>query len=307
MKRFIETHFSFVLVLACVAGLIVPGMPDLPNSSAVMALAVLMFVSCYRLRDAKISDLKWRDVATFYLLRYMMLPLILWWVASQIVPTYAVGVFLQSVLPAAVASPAFTVIYGGTVTIAFAVVIASQLLTPALIPLQFVALGGGHVSPSPQQLFITLVLCILLPMALYALVRKHKKSADWFYAQTKLISILLIAFVIALAIAKQRDVILHNLDSLLVALIVNLCCFAAYMLFGWFFAARKNLEERIAFTTCSSFNNAALGVSLALMHFAPEVVLFVAVGEIVWALLPTMMKGWIMVIGNWNRNVKKFQ
>lgn len=290
LRRLIETHLGLIMILACVAGLTVPGMPDIPNASAVVTLAVLMFVSCYRLRDGKVADIRWRDIAVFYALRYGLLPLLLWWAASWLVPLYAVGVFLQSVLPAAVSSPAFTAIYGGAVAAAFAIVIVSQLLTPALIPLQFTLLGGGHVTPSPEQLFVTLVICILLPMAFYALLRRHAGSSDWFYANSKLISILLIAFVIALAVAKQRDVILGHLDALLIALIVNLVCFAAYIAFGWLFAARRRREERLAFATCSGFNNAALGVSLALMHFAPEVVLFVAVGEIAWSLLPMMMR-----------------
>jgi predicted Na+-dependent transporter len=298
MKKIIETHFGLVLLLSCAAGMILPGMPDLPNVSAVITLAILMFVSCYKLRDGKFSDIRWRDVAVFYLLRYGVLPLLLWYIASWLVPVYAAGVFLQSVLPAAVASPAFTAIYGGAVAVSFAVVIASQLLTPALIPLQFALIGGEHVTPSPQQLAVTLVMCILLPMLVYAFTRRHQKSADWFYAQNKIISILLIAFVIALAVAKQREVILHNLDALLIALIANICCFTAYMLFGWFFAGKRSHEERIAFATCSGFNNAALGVSLALMHFAPEVVLFVAVGEIAWAILPMMMKWWLRWLGD---------
>lgn len=293
MRHFIENRFSLVLLLSCAAGMLLPGMPDLPNVSAVITLAILMFISCYKLRDGKFSDINWHDITVFYLLRYGALPLALWWIASQVVPVYAPGVFLQSVLPAAVASPAFTAIYGGAVAVAFAVVIASQLLTPALIPLQFTLIGSEHVTPSPEQLAVTLVACILLPMLVYACVRNHKKSADWFYAQNKIISILLIAFVIALAVAKQRDVILHNLDALVIALLANLCCFAAYMLFGWFFAAKRSREERIAFATCSGFNNAALGVSLALMHFAPEVVLFVAVGEIAWSILPMMMKSFL--------------
>jgi predicted Na+-dependent transporter len=295
VKELVEKNFGLVLLLSCVVGMVMPGMPDLPSVSAVITLALLMFISCYKLRDGKISEIRGRDIAVFYLLRYGVLPLLLWWIASRLAPVYATGVFLQSVLPAAVSSPAFIAIYGGAVAVGFAVVIVSQLLTPALIPLQFMAIGGNHVSPSPQQLAVTLVVCILLPMFVYAFTRSHKKSAEWLYAQNKFISILLIVFVIALAVAKQREVILHNLDALLIALFVNLCCFAAYMLFGWFFAAKRSREERIAFATCSSFNNAALGVSLALMHFAPEVVLFVAVGEIAWSILPMMMRGFLRI------------
>ncbi len=39
------------LILSCLAGLMIPGVGRLPNQSVVAALALLMFISCYRLND----------------------------------------------------------------------------------------------------------------------------------------------------------------------------------------------------------------------------------------------------------------
>ncbi len=316
MRHFIETHFGFVLILSCLGGLIIPGMPQLPNESSIVALAMLMFISCYKLRDGGFEHISWRDVAVFYVLRYALLPPVMWFIAHALIPEYATAVFLLSVLPAAVSSPAFTNIYGGTVASAFAIVLVSQLATPFMIPFQFALIGNAQVTPSVAQLFITLVWCILVPMALYQLARKHKASAAFFYAQNKFLSILLIMFVIALAVAKQREVILANPVGLIAPLAIALACYAVYIMFGYSLPHRGRAgvgalfgrspvscpppnppptgggirKERITYATCSGFNNAALGVSLALMHFPPPVILFVAASEIGWSLLPVMMR-----------------
>jgi bile acid:Na+ symporter, BASS family len=294
-RQLIEKHFSLVLLLSSVAGLVVPGLPLLPNETAIITLALLMFVSCYRLRDGDFKAIRWGSVTTFYILRYVLLPFVLWFITYLIAPNYAICVLLLTALPAATSSPAITNIYGGGVASAFVVVILSQMATPFVLPLQFAWLREAgfvpetQIIPPPVNLFITMVWCIFVPMAAYLFTRKHKPSADYIYAQTKWLSTILVAFIIALAIAKQRDVILSDGAGFLIAFLVSLGCYVIYMLFGWHFSRKLPDVKRITFTTCSTFNNAILGVSLALMHFGPDVVLFVAVSEMAWSTLPTMV------------------
>lgn len=290
MRHFIENHFGLLFLISCIGGLIIPGMGNLPNETATLILAALMFISCYKLEGSGLAGIRWRDVSLFYVLRYVLLPPVMWAIAHVVAPDYATGVFLLSTLPAAVSSPALSAIYGGAVPASFAIVIISQLLTPFMIPLQFALMGNVQAAPSPAHLFATMVWCIFVPMIAYALVRRQKHVSNWAHANGKLASMLLIAFVIALAVAKQRDVILSNHIGLLVSLVITLICFTAYMLIGWYAMWKCAREERITFATCSAFNNAALGVSLALLHFPPNVILFVAVSEIGWSLLPLLFK-----------------
>jgi BASS family bile acid:Na+ symporter len=289
MKHFIETHFGVVLLLACLFGLAFEPLGRVPNASVVAALAGLMFIACYRLRDGGIASVAWRDIALFYVARYVALPAAMWAVAHAIAPQLATGVFLLALVPAGVASPAFASMYGGAVAPAFAIVIVSQLLTPLVIPLQFAWQGSVAAGPEPAALFTTMLWCIVLPMVVYAFVRKHEPMRIYVQAQNKLFSVLLVAFVIAVAIAKQRDVILSG-EGLLQAFIATSACFMGFIVFAWYLFPRRAREERIAYATCSSFNNAALGVSLALLHFPAPVVLFVAVSEISWSLLPFMFR-----------------
>ena len=260
-------------MLACGLGLAMPDLASLPNESTIVALAMLMFVSCYKLRDGGFSDVNWHHALTFYIIRFCLLPFAFYAAALPIIPEYAIGIFLLTALPTGASCTAFINIYGGTVAIGFVMVFVSQVLTPIIIPLQFMLIGNEHIDVSPAQLFNTLLLCIVLPMILYALVRKHKPSANYFYDQNKIFSILIIFFVIALIVSKQRDVILATPLKLLLPLSLVIICYVLYLIIGWFLSKGKR-EVRIAYSACSGFNNAALGVSLSLLYFPPPIVLF---------------------------------
>jgi predicted Na+-dependent transporter len=290
MKAFIEHHFGTVLILSCVAGLVVPGLPSLPDVAALVTLALLTFVACYRLRDGGMKDIRWRDITIFYVLRYTLLPLGMWYVAHITIPDYATSVLLLTLLPSAISSPAFTHIFGGIAIPAFAITVLSQVAAPFMIPAAFALVGSTEVVPPPHQLFTTLVWCIFMPMLIYGIVRNHHKSATIIHANGKFFSILLVAFIIALAVAKQRDVILGDPEAIIAATAVTTTCYVLYLIFGWVVSHRRPREERITYATCSGFNNAAMGVSLALMHFSPPVILFVAASEISWAILPSIFK-----------------
>lgn len=292
IKHSIESNFTLVLLAGCAGGLVAPGLPDLPNGTAVLVLALLMFIACYRLDEGGVAAMQWKRVSAFWCLRYVALPGVLWALTRVSLPDYAVGVFLLSVLPAGVSSPAIAHIYGGRVAPGFAIVILTQLTTPFLIPLQFAALSqldaaAPQVVPAPADLFVTMVWCSFVPMVAYALLRRQQALAGFINGQHRLLSMLLVAFVIALAISKQRAILLSHLDDLAVSLLLSLLCYAVYIAAGWWF--RKDArEERVTYAVCSCFNNAALGVSLALLHFPPPIVLFVAASEIAWALLPML-------------------
>lgn len=299
IRSYIEGHFGVVLLVACGLGLAVPGLSGLPDQSAVLTLAALMFVSCFRLSEGGFRSLDVRSLLVFHVARYLLLPWVLWAVAMQLAPGFAVGVFLLATLPAGVSSPAIASIYGGVVAPGFVIVIVSQLMVPFLIPAQFMLLGaldgsvGLPVMPKPIDLFLTMVWCIFVPMGLYVLLKKQRKLAAAMQREGKLLSMLLVAFVIALVVSKQREVLLAQGLGLAVALGVSVTCFFSFMVVGWVAGRKQPRGARITYAGCSTFNNAALGVSLALLHFSPEIVLFVAVSEMAWALLP-MLFGFLL-------------
>lgn len=291
MRHFIETHFGIVLLFSCVLGLIIPPLANVPDVSASVALGLLTYASCFKLKDGGFNEIRWANIGIFYVIRFVILPIILLMIARQLFPTYAAGIFLLALLPTAVSSPAFANMFGGSVPPAFAIVISSTLLAPFLIPLQCsLVLADASITPSPLPLFRTLAFCVFLPMVFYFLSRNHKRLSVLMYDNVKLISIILVVFVIALVIAKQRDFILGHSEQLILPGFLTIACFALFLACGWIFSGGQERPVRISFATCSGFNNVALGVSIALLHFPQAVILFVAVSEMAWAMLPIMFR-----------------
>jgi len=291
MRHFIETHFGFVLLLSCVVGLFAPLLASVPDASASVALALLTYASCFKLKDGGFGEIRWGNIVLFYILRYALLPIALLLIVQQISPSYAAGVFLLALLPTAVSSPAFAHMFGGRAAPAFAIVILSTILAPFLIPLQTSFwLADPSITPSPLPLFRTLAFCVFTPMVAYFLTYKNLRLNALMYSNVKLISIILVAFVIALVIAKQRDFILAHTADLPLPVILTLGCYLVFLACGWWFARNQPREVQISITACSGFNNVALGVSVALLHFPQSVILFVAVSEMAWAMMPTMFK-----------------
>ena len=290
----VEGHFSAMLLLACGLGLVLPGLGDLPNETAIATLAALMFLSFFSLREGEWKSLHWPSLCVYYVLRYGVTPWLLWLAVRPFSPDYAVGVFLLGTLPAAVSSPAIANIYGGAIAPAFVIVIVSQLATPFLVPGQFALLAGAGagvgeaVIPNPFDLFHTMAWCIFLPAALYLPLRKNAAMSGHVQCNGKLWAMGLVAFVIALVVAKQREAILAQGFGLVTLLGLNALCYVLFIALGWACAKGRTQEARVTYAVCSGFNNAALGVSLALLHFPAPIVLFVAVSEIAWSLQPML-------------------
>lgn len=289
MRALIENHFGLVLLFSVVVGLIAP-LAGVPDDSASWALAMLTYASCFKLNDGGFSDIRWKQIAWFYVARYVILPVVLFGIAHYTVPDYALGVFLLALVPAAVSSPAFSHMFGGAVPPAFAIVIVSTLLAPFLIPLQFMWASEVAMDISPMGLFKTLAFCIFTPMALYFMTRRFKKWGVVMYDNVKLISIVLVAFVIALVIAKQKPAILADVPALALPFAASFGSYAVFVLVAVWLARKQPRDIKITYAVCSGFNNVALGVSLALIHFPAKIILLVAVSEIAWATLPVIMK-----------------
>lgn len=291
MRDLIETNFGLILLISCVVGLALPALAAVPDSSALVSLAILTYASCFKLKDGGFSEIDWWNVSLFYVVRFMILPIILLMIGKQIFPSYAAAIFLLAILPTAVSSPAFANMFGGRVPPSFAIVILSTTLAPFLITLQCsLVLSDSHVAPTPLPLFRTLTYCVFVPMLIYFMTRNLNKFGKIMYDNVKMISIVLVAFVIALVIAKQRDFILNHTADIIIPILLTIVCYLIFLACGWLFAKDKDRETRISFATCSMFNNVALGVSVALLHFPQNVILFVAVSEMAWAVLPMMFR-----------------
>lgn len=283
MRKLIETHLGLVLTVACVLGLLIPHGGRIPDETLILLLATVTFLSCYKI-DTPVAAAVNRRSILFCIARYAVLPLLLWVPASLLSADYALAVLLIALLPAGASSPALTHLFQGNVTLAFAVTLMSSALSVAVIPLTMAQIGGLHVAVNAQAIFGTLVVCLILPWLFYSGLRRNAPLRRFSERHGRLASILLVALIIFIVIAKQRDVILADPSGLIAPCLVALGCYLAFGLAG--LVNRAPYPDRAAYGVCSLFNNAALGVSLALLYFGPLVTLTAVAAEIIWSLLP---------------------
>ncbi len=283
MRVFIERQLGVTFVLACVLALLLPGGEHIPDYAVVFLLAAVTFLSCYKIRATQQRAIL-KQSLLFCLFRYAVLPLLGWGAALFLLPEYALAILLLALLPAALSSPAFANLFGGNVLLAFSITLMSSVLALLLIPLYISFFGHMQVGIDPLPLFRTLLLCIVAPACLYFLLRNRLPVQAFSEKHGGFLSVLLAAAIIFIVVAKQRSHIWQQPADLLCPLLIAMGCYAVFAAAG--FSIRALKADRVSYGVCATFNNAALGVSLALLHFDQKTVLFTVAAELVWALLP---------------------
>lgn len=287
MRQFIENQLGITLVLACLLGLVFPFGQHISGYVIITLLAAVTFLSCYKINLSGGSIISFPPIA-FCIGRYAILPLILWYFAHVLIPEYSLAVLLITLLPAGVSSPAFTSLFNGNVTLAFIVTFISSAMCLMLIPIYISTIEYNGVSIDPIPLFRTLALCILLPICLHSFLRESTRIKKYNQLHGRFTSVLLIAAIIFIVIAKERHEILHDATAFILPAVIALVCFSIFLLVSFSFKATAS--NRIAYVICSTFNNAALGVSVAVIHFETKVVLATVAAELMWALLPIFVQ-----------------
>jgi len=283
----IENHLGIVLTIAIVLGLILPGLDQLPHVTAVVIIASVIFVSCFKINKEEFLSISIRRSLFFYLLRFVLFPLAVYYLSEVIVPEYAIGLFLLSMMPAGIASPAVTGILNGNVTMALSLVVITSLLAPFVVPGLFYITSAGEVTKDHlYKLFVTLSCVIFIPAVLHLPIRQWSKSRGWLVKNNKAISVLLFGLLMSVVVGIQRKQILDKISediSVLIAPLVVLCVlYVVFYLAVWIVAKPAGQSERLTLSVCSGVNNNALGIALALENF-PAAAFFLVLTVIPWA------------------------
>jgi predicted Na+-dependent transporter len=283
MRRLIENNPSFSILAGGLIAMVFPYGEFLPGEAILLFLAGLIYIACFKIAAPIAGVLTLRNLI-FCAARFLVFPILLWAVATRLFPDYATGLLLLALCPVAAASPALTGLYGGNVTLAFALTIFSSLTCVGIIPAVMALAGHAEVQIPALSMLKTLSLCILAPCLLFAASARVPQMRTLADKSGKLISVVLIALLIFTVIAKKRDYFLDHPEGSLLPLALTaafyLLCYFMPMGFG------KSRADRIGYMTCSGFNNVALSAGLAFLYFDERTIVFCVVAEFVWSLLP---------------------
>lgn len=286
MNNFARRNFNVILFFATIAGFVLPQFGEISGFLILGVLSLIIFSSSFKV-NFSVDFFKERagTIFLFYFLRFLVLPVALFYVILPFSPFYASCVFLLFVLPAGVTAPAFTNVFGGNIALALVLLILSSFLIPVLLPFLSGLLMTEVLEIDRFRLFTTLFITVILPYLLHLPFRKNSGINLWMQNHDSFISIVGIALIFALAIAEYRPVLLSQPDLILPFFIVALLGFIAMYCFGWAVFYKAGKEDKIALLFNSGANNVALGVVISFLYFPIETGIFFIVAEIVWVLI----------------------
>ena len=285
IRQFLQKQFRALLLCSFLAGLILPGLEQIPSAIVGVIVAAIIFFSCFQMKFEDLRSMNFSLIAWYYLARFILLPLGLFYATQIILPSLSLAVFLLAALPAGVSSPAFTGILRGNISLALVVVVVSTFLSPFTMPLLLTGVTGQGLSINSVDLFFGLSLTVFTPLLFYAACTKVRTIRQKIEPTAKPLAILLTLVTIVLIIGKERTTILSNPQQLALHILVASLTFFVLYLVGWQLGLNQERKEKISFALCSGVNNTGLGMSIALLYFPAEVALFMVVAEIPWTLM----------------------
>ena len=178
------TRFWISGYLALLLGFIIPGewIPQvLMGDMVAFLLSGILFFSGLRLPLTEIIG-SVRDLSIFrqqlFILpvKLVLIPLLAYGLCSLLLPTWAAGVFLVTLMPMGLSSIAFCDLYGGHRMMAVFLVLCTSLLAPLTVPLMLAALGFAGDGGFPLWPILErtgyILLLLLVPLGSSQIVRR---------------------------------------------------------------------------------------------------------------------------------------
>lgn len=287
LKIWIEQNPALMMLLGSFLGLLFPYGEKIPTELMILILATIIFLSCYKI-TAPISQSFNLSSLGYILLRFVLLPLMLWYLCSLVFPDYALGLLLLALCPAGTASPAFTDLFKGNIGLSLFITVISSLISVAIIPLLIGLTWHSQIKLEILPIFQSLALCILLPGGLYLFMRQNKQIKEFSFSFGKLFAVIGITLMIFIVFTKKRSFFIDHLDQMAIPFLLNFIFYFMAIAVGFLFG--KTPQDRLTYSVTSGFNNTGLGISIALLNLDDYAVAVILASEFFWVLLPLAYK-----------------
>ena len=288
-----SARFSFTLLISICFGLFIPFIENIPSTVLAILISLIMFLSSFRVTTTELQNISLLSLFLFSLMRFVILPVLVFFLFDNFSPSYALGAFLLTLLPAGVTSPALSVIYSGNTSLALILVLLTSLLAPFLLPFLLSSLGSTYVEIDVFELAKTISLILILPFLLHLFVRKNKRASSWISNSSTSIITVSVGLVVMIAVAQQRSFIFEQKALFPAMIIIAVLLYLFYYLFGWFFIRKDDRANRITRSFASGYNNNMLGVVLAALYFDELTSYFAVVCIIAGAFVLVVWGKWL--------------
>ncbi|PCK00496.1 MAG: hypothetical protein COA45_01570 [Zetaproteobacteria bacterium] len=285
MKDIVVRNFNLIMLLGVFLGFVIPGLDALPKFSAMILISIAIFFSCSNVTMGELRHVNVKSALVFYVVRFLLFPVPIYYAALYFVPDYAMGILLIVIAPVGASATSVAVLIRSNSSLALSATIVTNAFAPFVLPVLIFLLGGSSTQIDIVQLFITLGLGIFLPAILYfGVVRRFETIKVFVRQEASFFSTICIAGMMAVVTALEKEYILNNLVDVLYMVVIGCVLFSLIYGVSWLFSMRMSMEDKKTYMVCSGVNNTGISSGLALLYFSPITVLFTIVAEIPWIL-----------------------
>lgn len=285
VRPFIEHHFSLFLLGAFIIALFVPDLSFIPKQCVPVLLAFIILFSCSKIRIDEFKHFRARDVAGFVIIRYLIFPVLLFFLAAYFLPKYEYVLLLLAMLPCGATLSAMMAVVGGSPALGLTATAITCFLAPLSIPFAFSLLGREGIEVDIIGMAITLVFMIVVPVILYfGLIRRFEKVKLSMRRNSSAAACLLICMNVIIVVSYQQDKFFENFGFLFFTLLLGAVMYFIFYVFGWFYFFKGNKMQKVSYSLMSGNNNINLGISLAVLFMPDFEGLVLILWELSWIL-----------------------
>jgi predicted Na+-dependent transporter len=284
--QIISRYFGFFLLLSCLVGLMVPSAGNATPLIVILSLAFIIFCSYFHMNftaESLITDFK--ISFQFWLLRYVLMPVVIFFALKWISDFYAQVLILSFLLPAAVSSPSFSVIFNGKPDLSLKILIYSSFLAVLTIPFIMYLLLGATIHISTGKMLLTLVYTIVIPFIVHLPLRRFRRMKDFIGHNNALFTLIGLVVIFIFVTARNKPAILENPALVVLFAIEALILYSFMYLTGYFLFPSQTQAVRRTFSISSGANNIGLGVTITALFFPGNMNVFFIVSQLAWVVM----------------------
>ncbi|MCW1892164.1 MAG: hypothetical protein KIH65_002875 [Candidatus Uhrbacteria bacterium] len=287
--RLLESYL-FVLLVACVAGLLFPSVVSGWSSYGQLFLSIIFFLSTLKMDLSRFRDVAKDPWMLLISSAFMLIvfPIVIFQITQAISPSLAIPFMLLAAMPTGMTAPLLSDVVGGRTDLALVITMITSLFAPFTIPFIVQLLAGSAVTVGFWTMAWSLMKVMIIPMALAMIVRHFfKKAVSVSMFTFKPASLLLLAALIAGIIGQQigavREIASGKFTMTIIALFL---LFAAFHFIGYAVTPWRSIPERLTVSICLTYMNFTLAIFLAGQFFHDaHISIVVILSMLPWTLM----------------------
>jgi predicted Na+-dependent transporter len=297
MIRLIRSNFGIILLISAFLGLLIPNPGRIAPGIILVLLFIIIFSSFFQF------DIRWetyrKDILkaiAFVFLRYVFLPVIIYYIINPFSSFLAFSFYFLALIPAGTSSPVIGQMLGGNFNLSILILVTSNFLITITIPLMAPLVSRNILSIDAWGLFRTLFFTIVLPFFIHLPFRKSRRFVVFTIQNLPVIVIICLGLIFCIIIARNKLVVLNELENAIPYLTMALFFLIFLGLSGWLIFKRFSVPEQISASVASGLNNIGLAVSLSTLYLSSQITVLFIYGEFAWVLALIVLKRIIPII-----------